>query len=42
MGEVGTQYAGILPTDERLAPYWELAEQLDIPVGIHVGTGPPG
>lgn len=42
MGEVGTQYAGILPTDERLAPYWEMAEQLDIPVGIHVGTGPPG
>jgi uncharacterized protein len=42
MGEVGTQYAGILPADERLAPYWELAEQLDIPVGIHVGTGPPG
>ncbi len=42
MGEVGTQYAGVLPTDERLAPYWALAEQLDIPVGIHVGTGPPG
>jgi predicted TIM-barrel fold metal-dependent hydrolase len=42
MGEVGTQYAGILPTDERLAPYWALAEELDIPVGIHVGTGPPG
>ncbi len=42
MGEVGTQYAGILPTDERLAPYWALAEELDVPVGIHVGTGPPG
>ena len=42
MGEVGTQYAGILPTDERLAAYWEMAESLDIPVGIHVGTGPPG
>ena len=42
MGEVGTQYAGIAPTDERLEPYWALAEQLDVPVGIHVGTGPPG
>lgn len=42
MGEVGTQYAGIAPSDERLAPYWALAEQLDVPVGIHVGTGPPG
>ena len=42
MGEIGTQYAGILPNDDRLAPYWALAEQLDIPVGIHVGTGPPG
>jgi uncharacterized protein len=42
MGEVTTQYAGIAPTDERLAPYWALAEELDIPVGIHVGTGPPG
>lgn len=42
LGEVTTQYAGIAPTDERLAPYWALAEELDIPVGIHVGNGPPG
>jgi uncharacterized protein len=42
LGEVITQYAGIAPADERLAPYWALAEELDIPVGIHVGTGPPG
>lgn len=42
LGEVGTQYAGILPTDPVLAPYWALAEELDIPVNIHVGTGPPG
>jgi uncharacterized protein len=25
-----------------MEPYWALAEELDIPVGIHVGTGPPG
>jgi predicted TIM-barrel fold metal-dependent hydrolase len=42
LGEVGTQYAGIAPDDPRLEPYWALAEELDIPVAIHVGTGPPG
>jgi len=42
LGEVTNQYAGIAPDDERMAPYWALAEKLDIPVGIHVGTGPPG
>jgi uncharacterized protein len=42
LAEVTTQYAGIAPDDPRLEPYWELAEELDIPVGIHVGTGPPG
>jgi uncharacterized protein len=42
LGEVTTQYQGIHPADPALAPYWALAEELDIPVGIHVGTGPPG
>jgi predicted TIM-barrel fold metal-dependent hydrolase len=42
IGELTTQYAGIAPDDERLAPLWALAEELDLPVGIHVGTGPPG
>jgi predicted TIM-barrel fold metal-dependent hydrolase len=41
-GELTTQYDGIAPDDPRLEPYWALAEELDIPVGIHVGTGPPG
>jgi uncharacterized protein len=41
-GEIVNQYAGIAPDDERMSPYWALAEELDIPVGIHVGTGPPG
>ena len=40
--EVVNQYVGIEPDDERMEPYWELAEQLDIPIGIHIGTGPPG
>ncbi|HVM22403.1 MAG TPA: amidohydrolase family protein [Sphingomicrobium sp.] len=42
LAEVMTQYEGIAPTDPRLEPYWALAERLDIPVGIHVGTGPFG
>jgi predicted TIM-barrel fold metal-dependent hydrolase len=42
LGEVGSQYAGIAPDDSRMEPYWALAEELDIPVGIHVGPGPPG
>jgi hypothetical protein len=42
LGEITNQYAGIAPDDERMDPYWRLAEELDIPVGIHVGTGPPG
>ena len=42
LAEVTNQYLGIAPDDERMEPYWKLAEQLDIPVGIHVGNGPPG
>ena len=40
--EITNQYVGIEPDDERMEPYWSLAEQLDIPVGIHIGNGPPG
>jgi uncharacterized protein len=42
LGEVTNQYAGIPPDDPRMEPYWALAEELDLPVGIHIGTGPPG
>jgi uncharacterized protein len=42
LGEVVNQYAGIAPDDERMAPYWTLAEELDIPVGIHIGKAAPG
>jgi uncharacterized protein len=41
-GEVANQYPGIPPDDDRMMPYWALAEELDIPVGIHIGAGPPG
>jgi uncharacterized protein len=42
LGEISNQYAGIAPNDERMEPYWMLAEELDIPVAIHMGEGPPG
>jgi hypothetical protein len=41
-GEVANQYVGIAPDDERMEPYWALAEALDVPVAIHLGEGPPG
>lgn len=40
--EVATQYDGKRPDDPSLAPYFAWAEENDIPVGIHIGTGPPG
>ncbi len=42
LGEVVTQYDGVSPSDPALEPYLALAEELDIPVGIHMGLGPPG
>ncbi|MEH3160127.1 MAG: amidohydrolase family protein [Sphingomonas taxi] len=42
LGEITTQYEGVGPDDPRLEPYWALAEELDLPVGIHMGPGPPG
>lgn len=42
LGELGFQYEGLAPDDPRLEPYWALAEELDVPVAVHVGPGPPG
>lgn len=42
LGEIVAQYGGVAPNDPRLEPYFALAEELDIPVAIHVGPGPPG
>ncbi|GAB2509852.1 hypothetical protein GCM10027084_26350 [Pseudoxanthomonas sangjuensis] len=41
-GELVPQLFGMAPGDERLEPYWQLAEEFDIPVAIHMGPGPPG
>jgi len=42
MGEVGLQYQGMSPSDMSVDKYFALAEELDIPVGIHMGTGGSG
>jgi predicted TIM-barrel fold metal-dependent hydrolase len=40
--EIGAQYRGMRLDDPKLEPYFALAEELDIPVGVHLGEGPPG
>jgi predicted TIM-barrel fold metal-dependent hydrolase len=42
IGEVMAQYEGAAPDDPRLEPLWALAEELDVPVAIHMGPGEPG
>ena len=42
IGEIGAQYAGLGPDDPALEPYYALAEELDVPVAIHIGPGPQG
>ena len=37
MGEIGAQYAGMSLSDPRFEPYLALAEELDVPVGVHTG-----
>lgn len=41
LGETGIQYRGHRADDPRYEPYFALAEELDIPVGHHLGEGPP-
>lgn len=39
MAECAPQYNGVSPSDMSLDAYFAVAEKLDIPVGIHMGTG---
>lgn len=41
LGEITAQYMGLKPDDSSLTPYFELAEEFDIPARIHMGIGPP-
>ena len=42
MGEIGLQYEGLSPSDPSVDAYFALAEELDFPVAIHMGTGGSG
>jgi uncharacterized protein len=42
MGEIGLQYEGLSPSDLSVDAYFALAEELDVPVAIHMGTGGSG
>jgi hypothetical protein len=42
LGELAIQYSGLSLGDSIFEPYLNLAEELDIPVGIHTGLGPAG
>jgi hypothetical protein len=41
LGEAGFQYDGRSPSDADLFKYYKLAQEFDIPIGIHTGTGAP-
>ena len=41
LAEFAPQYVGLTPDAPELEPYFALAEELDIPMGIHIGPGPP-
>jgi len=42
LGEVAVQFQGISPDSSIMEPYYELAEEYDIPLAIHIGPGPQG
>ncbi len=42
MAELTFQYVGVDPSDPQVEPYLALAEELDIPVGFHMGLSEPG
>ena len=41
LGELLFAYSGVSPLDPRMEPYWALADELGIPVGVHLTPGPP-
>jgi hypothetical protein len=42
LGELGLQYFGMTPDDPIMEPYYQIAEEKEIPVCLHTGLGPPG
>src|SRR5262245_16698325 len=42
LGEVAVQYLNVAPNDPKMEPIYALAEELDLPLGIHIGLSKPG
>jgi len=42
LGEINAQYGGMRLDDPAMEPYFAIAEELDLPIGVHLGIGPPG
>ncbi|MFD2518304.1 amidohydrolase family protein [Salinimicrobium flavum] len=42
LGEVGAQYFGYSPSDPAYYPFYRVAEEEGVPVGIHTGASFPG
>jgi uncharacterized protein len=42
LGEYGFQYMGLAPTDSVPMAVFSVAEEAGLPIGIHMGPGPPG
>lgn len=42
LGELALQYTGIGPDNPIIDVYFSLAEELDIPIALHMGPGPDG
>lgn len=42
LGELGLQYRGISPADDRLTDYYDFLERSGVPLALHTGLGPPG
>jgi len=42
LGELGLQYLGLTLDSPEIEPYLAVAEELDLPVALHTGFGPPG
>ena len=42
LGEYGFQYMGLAPTDSVPMAVFAIAEETGLPIGIHMGPGPPG
>ena len=41
MGEAMYVHKGVHPHDPRLKPYWKIAAEFNVPVGVHSDAGPP-